>query len=250
VKVRALVVDDEPLARRAVRRLVARHDRIEVIAECGDGDSAVRSIRETNPDLVFLDIQMPEMDGFEVLMNIGVDDMPVTIFVTAHDRFALRAFDAHAVDYLLKPIHRTRFDLALSRARERIEGNLGRSKLRQLVDSLHTITATYPAHLAVPERGRIRLIATREIDWIAAGGNYVRIHAGGRELELRETLLHLATRLDPARFLRIHRSTIVNIDRIREIQPWFRGHHRVVLVDGTELRMSRYQRDVAKRLGL
>jgi two-component system LytT family response regulator len=249
--VRALIVDDEPLARRAVRRLLGKHDHVEVIAECGDGDSAVRLVRETTPDLVFLDIQMPEMDGFQVLSRVGADDMPVTIFVTAHDRFALRAFDAHAVDYLLKPIGRKRFDLALSRARQRIAGNLDRAELRRLVASLEKVAAPrYADRLAVPDRGRIRLIPADEIDWIAAAGNYVRIHAGGREHELRETLVQIEAKLDPAQFLRIHRSTIVNVHRIREIQPWFHGHHRVVLVDGTELRMSRYQRDVAKRLGL
>jgi len=248
VNVRALIVDDEPLARRAVRRLLDKHDDVEIIAECGDGDSAVQLIRDTRPDLVVLDIQMPEMDGFAVLGKVGANDMPVTMFVTAHDRFALRAFDAHAVDYVLKPISRKRFELALSRARQRIAGNLDRAELRRLVVSLER--ATYADRLAVPDRGRIRLIATADIDWIAAEGNYVRIHAGGREHELRETLVQLEAKLDPAHFLRIHRSTIVNVHRITEIQPWFRGHHRVVLVDGTELRMSRYQRDVAKRLGL
>jgi two-component system LytT family response regulator len=247
VTVRALIVDDEPLARRAVRRLLGKH-AVEIVAECGDGVSAVRLIRNTRPDLVFLDIQMPEMDGFQVVSEVGADAMPVTIFVTAHDRFALRAFDAHAVDYVLKPISRKRFELALSRARQRIAGNPDRAELRRLVDSL--AAPAYADRLAVPDRGRVRLIATADIDWIAAEGNYVLIHAGGREHELRETLVQLAAKLDPAQFLRIHRSTIVNVDRISEIQPWFRGHHRVVLVDGTELRMSRYQRDVAKRLGL
>jgi two-component system LytT family response regulator len=249
---RALIVDDEPLARRAVRRLLDKHDGIEVVAECGDGESAVRMIRELGPDLVFLDIQMPAMDGFAVLREIGASAMPVTIFVTAHDRFAVQAFDAHAVDYLLKPIARARFELALTRAEQRIAGTLDRAELRRVLANLERAAATrgYADRLAVPDRGRIHFVAVRDIGWIEADGNYVRIHAGGCEHELRETLAALEDKLDPADFVRIHRSTIVNVHRIREIQPWFHGHHRVVLDDGTELRMSRYQRDVAKRLGL
>jgi two-component system, LytTR family, response regulator len=248
---RALIVDDEPLARRAVRRLLDKHD-IEVVAECGDGESAVRMIRELGPDLVFLDIQMPELDGFAVLRQIGASAMPVTIFVTAHDRFAVQAFDAHAVDYLLKPIARARFELALARAEQRIAGTLDRAELRRVLANLERAAATrgYADRLAVPDRGRIHFVAVRDIGWIEADGNYARIHARGREHELRETLAALEDKLDPADFVRIHRSTIVNVHRIREIQPWFRGHHRVVLDDGTELRMSRYQREVAKRLGL
>jgi len=248
---RALIVDDEPLARRAVRRLLGK-GRVEVVAECGDGESAVRVIRDVRPELVFLDIQMPEMDGFRVLSQVGPSEMPVTIFVTAHDRFAVQAFDAHAVDYVLKPINRQRFDLALRRAEQRIAGELDRAELRRLLASVESRAATsgYANRLAVPDRGRIRLVATRDIDWIEASGNYVVLHAGGREHELRETLAALEDKLDPADFLRIHRSTIVNVHRVREIRPWFHGHHRVVLDNGTELRMSRYQREVARRLGL
>lgn len=248
---KVLIVDDEPLARRAIRRLLGTHDRFD-IAETGDGESAVRQIREVRPDLVFLDIQMPEMDGFAVLGKVGADDMPVTIFVTAHDRFAVQAFDTHAVDYVLKPISRARFDRALARAEQRIAGKLDRDEVRRILASLERIATAprYVDRLAIPDRGRIWLVAVTEIDWIEAEGNYVRIHAAGRDHELRDTLGALEAKLDPAEFLRIHRSTIVNVRRIREIQPWFRGHHRVVLVDGTVLRMSRYQREVAKRLGL
>jgi two-component system LytT family response regulator len=249
---RALIVDDEPLARRAVRRLLGKHDGIEVAGECSDGESAVRLIGELAPDLVFLDIQMPEMDGFAVLRHVGAKAMPVTIFVTAHDRFAVQAFDAHAVDYLMKPIARARFDVALARAEQRIAGVVDRAELRRVLASLDRLAASrgYADRLSVPDRGRIHFVAMRDIDWIEAQGNYVIIHARGREHELRETLAGLEDKLDPADFVRIHRSTIVNVHRIREIQPWFHGHHRVVLDDGTELRMSRYQREVAKRLGL
>jgi two-component system, LytTR family, response regulator len=249
---RVLIVDDEPLARRAIRRLLDKRDGIEIVGECGDGESAVRLIRELAPDLVFLDIQMPEMDGFAVIREVGANAMPVTIFVTAHDRFAVRAFDAHAADYVLKPIARARFDIALTRAKQRIAGELDRAELRRVLASLERIAASrgYLDRLAVPDRGRIHFVAVRDIDWLEAQGNYVVVHARGRDHDLRETLAKLEDKLDPADFVRIHRSTIVNVHRIREIQPWFHGHHRVVLEDGTELRMSRYQREVAKRLGL
>ena len=247
---RALIVDDEPLGRRAIRRFLGQ--RVDIVGECGDGESAVRLIRELSPDLVFLDIQMPEMDGFAVVRQVGVNAMPVTIFVTAHDRFAVQAFDANAADYVLKPIAKSRFEVALARAEQRIAGELDRAELRRVLASLERVAASrgYLDRLVVPERGRIQFVAVRDIDWIEAQGNYVVVHARGRAHERRETLARLDDTLDPAKFARIHRSTIVNVQRIREIRPWFRGHHVVVLEDGTELRMSRYQREVAKRLGV
>ena len=252
MSIRALVVDDEPLARRAIRRFVAKHAGVNVIGECGDGESAVRAIRERNPDLVFLDIQMPEMDGFRVLSEVGANKMPVTIFVTAYDRYALRAFDANAIDYLLKPIGKERFERALTRAKQRIAGRLNDDDAHRIISSLERFAAarTYPDRLAIPKNGRVLFVATKDIDWIEAEGNYVRLHVGNREHEFRETLAGLEEKLNPSEFLRIHRSTIVNIRRIKEIQAWFHGHHRVLLEDGTELRMSRYQREIARKLGL
>ncbi len=220
---RAMVIDDEPLARRSVRRFLKAYADVELIGECGDGESAVAAILTKQPDLVFLDVQMPEMDGFEVVRKIGADRMPVTIFVTAYDRYALRAFDENAVDYLLKPFEKERFERALMRARERI---------------------------AITENGRVHFVKARDIDWIGAEGNYARLHVGIREYLLRETLTSLERRLSPLDFLRTHRSTIVNVHRIKEIQAWFHGHHRVLLENGTELRMSRYQREVARKLGI
>jgi two-component system LytT family response regulator len=252
MSIRALVVDDEPLARRAIRRFLGKHVGVDVIGECGDGESAVRAIRERKPDLVFLDVQMPEMDGFEVLSAIGANQMPVTIFVTAYDRYALRAFDANAIDYLLKPVGKERFERALTRAKQRIAGEFKYDEVDRIISSLERLAAaqTYPARLAIPKHGRVLFVATKDIDWIEADGNYVRLHVGTREHEFRETLTGLEEKLNPAEFLRIHRSTIVNIQRIKEIQAWFHGHHRVLLENGTELRMSRYQHEIVRKLGL
>jgi len=252
MNIRVLVIDDEPLARRAIRRLLAKHAGVDVVGECGDGESAVQAIRESKPSLVFLDIQMPEMDGFQVLSEVGPNEMPVTIFVTAYDRYALRAFDANAIDYLLKPVAKERFERALARARNRIAGRLNDDEVNRIISSLEQLAAarTYPNRLAIPKDGRVVFVATKDIDWIEAEGNYVRLHLGNREHELRETLASIEQRLDPSEFLRIRRSTIVNIQRIKEIPAWFHGHHRVLLENGTELRMSRYQREIARKLGV
>jgi two-component system, LytTR family, response regulator len=252
MSIRALVVDDEPLARRTIQRFLGKNAGVDVVGECGDGESAVRAIRERKPDLVFLDVQMPEMDGFQVISEIGADEMPVTIFVTAHDGFALRAFDSNAIDYLLKPFGKERFERALARAKQRMAGKLHHDEVRRILSSLERLAAKrrHQDRLAIPKNGRILFVATKDIDWIEAEGNYVRLHVGNREHEFRETLSELEEKLSPADFLRIHRSTIVNIQRIKEIQPWFHGYHRVLLQDGTALRMSRYQHEIARKLGL
>ncbi len=175
-----------------------------------------------------------------------------SIFVTAYDRYALRAFDANAIDYLLKPIGKERFERALTRAKQRIAGELKHDEVHRIISSLERLAAaqTYPDRLAIPKNGRVVFVATKDIDWIEAEGNYVRLHVGNREHEFRETLARLEEKLNPAEFLRIHRSTIVNIEHIKEVQAWFHGHHRVLLENGTELRMSRYQREIARKLGL
>ena len=252
MSIRALVVDDEPLGRRAIQRFLGKHTGVDVIGECGDGESAVSAIRERKPDLVFLDVQMPEMDGFQVLSEVGANEMPVTIFVTAYDRYALRAFDANAIDYLLKPIGKERFERALTRAKHGIAGQFNSDEMHRIISSLERLAAarTYPGRLPIPNNGRLLFVATKDIDWIEAEGNYVRLHVGNRGYEFRETLAALEEKLNPSEFLRIHRSTIVNIHRIKEIQAWFHGHHRVLLENGTELRMSRYQREIARKLGL
>jgi two-component system LytT family response regulator len=247
---RALVVDDEPLARRALLRLLKAEPDVQVIGQCGDGESAVETIRKARPDLVFLDVQMPEMDGFRVVEAVGVKAMPVTIFVTAFDRYALRAFDANAVDYLLKPFAAERLTRALARARDRCLGKMDQEAAQRLFSLLDRsrFQTDYAQRLTVSTRGRILFVEVAEIDWIEAEGNYARLHVSRKIYDVRETLQCLMEKLDPRDFVRIHRSTIVNQRRIREVQPWFRGSHIVVLESGEQLRMSRYQREAVERL--
>jgi two-component system, LytTR family, response regulator len=245
----ALIVDDEPHARRSIRRFLDSDATIEVIGECADGESAVEMIRSKKPDLVFLDIQMPEMTGFDVIRSLG-SKMPVTVFVTAYDHYALSAFDANAIDYLLKPFGKERFQRALLRAREQIAGRSDMNDVRRLLTGLEREQPRYLDRLSVVHNGRILLINVDDIDWIKACGNYAVLYVGEQQYEIRETLSNLEERLDRRTFLRIHRSTMVNVHRIREIQPWFHGHHLVVLKSGVELRMSRYQQDAARQLGI
>lgn len=252
MKLRAVVVDDEPVARRSVRRFLDADPEVEVIDECGDGKTAVQVICREQPDLVFLDIQMPEMNGFEVVKQVGLERMPVTIFVTAYDRYALRAFEALALDYLLKPFGKARFAQALGRAKQYVAGGINREALGSVIAALGQAASEsrYPRQLPVTQQGHVVFVSTAEIDWIEADGNYARLHVGKQHFETRETLGSLERKLDPLEFVRIHRSTIVNVRSIKEIHPWFHGHHLVVLNSGVELRMSRYQRDVARRLGV
>ncbi len=249
MKLRALIVDDEPLARTALSRLLKRERDISIIGQCGDGESAVETIRQARPDLVFLDVQMPEMDGFQVVEAIGAEHMPVPVFVTAFDRYAIRAFDSNAVDYLLKPFAPDRLARALARARERCLGRQDKDAAQRLFALLDTrLQSDYAQRLTVAHDGRILFVPVADIDWIQAEGNYARLHVPRKIYDVRETLQALMEKLDPREFIRIHRSTIVNVRRIREVQPWFQGSHIVVLQSGEELRMSRYQRDAVDRL--
>ena len=246
---RALIVDDEALARTALVRLLKRERDVSLIGQCEDGESAVQTIRQAQPDIVFLDVQMPEMDGFQVVEAIGAERMPVTIFVTAFDRYAIRAFDANAVDYLLKPFAPDRLTRALARARERCLGKQDKKAAQRLFSLLDSrLQSDYAQRLAVASGGRIMFVPVADIDWIEAEGNYARLHVSRKAFDVRETLQALMEKLDPREFIRIHRSTIVNARRIREVQPWFQGSHIVVLQSGEELRMSRYQRDAVDRL--
>ena len=250
--IRAIVVDDEPLARDCVRVALDAQDDVELVAECGNGESAVQAIREHEPDLVFLDVQMPGMDGFEVIARIGADAMPPVIFVTAYDRHALRAFEVHALDYLLKPFDDDRFGEVLERARAHLavarDSELGRRLSALLTDRLgksalddrpRAAEGRYLARFTTRDGERIRFVAVRDVDWIEAHGNYVRLHSGESTSLVRATLSSIADRLDPRTFVRIHRSTIVNIDRIREVQPWFGGDYIAIMRDGRQLRVSR-----------
>ncbi len=249
-KIRVLIVDDEPLARDRVGRFLAGEPDIEIIGECADGGETVAKIRSLKPDLVFLDIQIPEMDGFEVLEAIGVDRMPSVIFVTAYDQYALRAFDVHALDYLLKPYNRERFGRALERARAELqhgETDGLDERLRALLAHLKP-ERKWLDRLLIKSSGRAFFLRTDELDWVEAEGNYVKLHAGREAHLLRETMNNFAAKLDPDRFLRIHRSTLVNVERIRELQPMFRGECIIVLRDGTQLTLSRNYRDKLLKL--
>jgi two-component system LytT family response regulator len=245
--IRTLIVDDEPLARRRIRRMLARHPDVDVIGECANGREAIAAIREQQPALVFLDVQMPEVDGFAVLDRISAEAMPLIIFVTAYDQYALRAFDVYALDYLLKPFDRRRFDQALQRAKSRLFNE--RSDVSERALALLEELRAQQSHLermVIKAGGRAFFLKTEEIDWVEAEGKYVRLHVGKESYLVREAISQIEAQLDPKRFLRIHRSTIVNLDRVRELQPWFHNDYRVILRDGTELMLSRSCR---KRLG-
>lgn len=248
--IRTVIVDDEPLARRGIRALLNEEKDVEIISECRNGREAVAVIEEQTPDLVFLDVQMPELNGFDVLQTIGAERMPAVIFVTAYDKYALRAFDVHALDYLLKPLDGERFTKALQRARAQIERksihDLSR-RLQSLLDDLKP-NQKYAERLVIKSSGRIFFLNVAEVDWIEAADNYVRLHAGRDEHLLRETMNSLEKRLDPAQFLRIHRSRIINIQRIKELQPLFRGEYDIMLQDGTRLESGRGYRDKLQKL--
>ena len=239
MSVRAVIADDEPLARERVRVFLAAFPEIEVVRECGDGVEASAAIRELRPDLVFLDVQMPGLDGFAVLDAVEEEAAPAVIFVTAHDRYALRAFDVHAADYLLKPFTRARFGRAVERvlargAHERADA------ARQVAELLGRLRPEpRDERIAVRTEQGVHFVRAEEIDWIEAEGNYVRLHRAGRSDLVRETLQRMESRLDPRRFVRVHRSAVVNLDRVRRLEPWFHGEFEVVLEDGTRLRSSR-----------
>ena len=245
MELRTVIVDDEPLARQRLHDLLASEPGVQVVADCVDGSEATSAIRRLAPDLVILDIQMPEQDGFGVIEEIGPESMPPVIFVTAHDAHALRAFEVHAVDYLLKPFDRTRFRAALGRARAQIEqrrvGDL-RQQLADLLGGLKT-ESQHAERLVVRSNGRVLFFKVDEIDWIDAAGNYVRVNAAEHSHLLRETMASIETRLDAARFVRIHRSTIVNIDRVKELVQGAHGDFVVVLKNGKRLPLSRGYRE-------
>jgi two-component system, LytTR family, response regulator len=249
-KIRTLIVDDESLARKKIRTLVEGEHDLEIIGECSNGLKAVAAIQKQTPDLIFLDVQMPGMDGFGVLEAIGTESMPAIIFVTAYDQYALRAFDVHALDYLLKPFDRVRFQTALERAKMHILRERSGDFNMQLQALLNDFRSgrKYLERLVVKSGGRVFFLKAEEIDWIDAADNYVHLHAGGGSHLLRETMNGLEAKLDPAKFLRIHRSTIVNIEKIKELRPSFHGEYIVILKNGAELTLSRSYRDRLQEL--
>jgi two-component system LytT family response regulator len=266
-RIRVAIVDDEQLARERMRSLLSEHSDVELVAECADGAEAIRAIEEKQPDLVFLDVQMPDVDGFEVVEALerhseeaaeaattsgptgttNGSQRPAIVFVTAHDDHALRAFEIHALDFLLKPFDQSRFDKTLARAR----WQLGQSRSTvdaRLVALLEDLRAErhgrkHSDRLVVKSAGRVFFLRTEDIDWVEAAGNYVRLHTHNEAHLLRESMKNMESRLDPSTFVRIHRSAIVNIDRVKELEPWFHGEYIVIMRDGTRLTASRVYSD-------
>lgn len=245
-----LIVDDEPLARHLLEEIVEEMPCVAKVETCADGVEAIEAIRTGNPDLVLLDIRMPEVDGFDVIRAVGSDSMPQVVFVTGHEEYSLRAFDVHAVDYVLKPFSSSRIRDAVVRAAHRVaaeEQQALSSRLVALVEQLDraSLPAPYASRLTFRDGERFRFTDVAAVDWLEASGNYVRLHIAGASYPVRSSLGALLSRLDPARFVRIHRSAVVNIERVKEVQPWFGGDHLVILVDGQQLRASRtYRADI------
>ncbi len=270
---RVLIVDDESLARQRVRRLLQAESDVEIVGEAESGREAVQMIRELQPELVCLDVQMPELDGFEVLRELKGERTPMVLFITAYDEHAQRAFDVHAVDYVLKPLDEDRFKAAFDRARQQRAHAVAAERLGELLETVRRLAngsaapevrsetngpassggtnGSYASRILVKHDGRMFFVKTTEIDWIEADRNYVRLHVGKTAHTIRERISHLEETLDPRLFARIHRSTIVNLNRVREMQQWFSGDYVVILEDGTKLRLSRHYRDrVEKQVGV
>ena len=241
---RVLIVDDEPLARRGLRRLLESAPDVEIVGEAASGIAAVDSIRTLQPDLVLLDIQMPEMDGLEVVSTITPAKMPAVVFVTAYDKYALEAFDLNAADYVLKPVDPERFERALERARKRKPEEL-EERLKKVLES---VRPQRPERLVIRSAGKIQFVNVDEIDWIIAEDNYLRIHAAGKTYLMRETVSGIEERLPGEAFVRIRRSTIVRIDRIHEIKPLLNGTFELLLQDGTRVVSARRFRDAIESL--
>jgi two-component system LytT family response regulator len=249
--IRVVIVDDEPLARDGMRLLLGATPGVEVVGEAGDGASAIAMIGALGPDVVLLDVQMPGLNGFDVVEQVASDHLPLIVFVTAYDEYALRAFQVHAFDYLLKPVNPMRLADAMARVRlDLARGGPGRERVMEVVDSVRLAQggqpmtrARYPVRFAVRDRDRYVLVRAADIDWVDAAANYVRLNTRGHGFLLRMTLAEMERRLDPAQFTRIHRSTIVNTARVREIKPDAHGDYEVLLLDGRTLRMSRSFRE-------
>jgi two-component system, LytTR family, response regulator len=245
MKIRTLIVDDEPLARERIRRMLTDVSDVEIIGEAESGKEAVAFINEKKPELIILDIQIPEMNGFEVLQSVGAENVRAVIFVTAYDHYAIQAFEIHALDYLLKPFGEERLQHALERAREQLDNSRVQKIDEQLISLLDSLKheKKYAERILVKSGGHVYFLSVGEIDWIEAAGNYVKLHVGRESHLLRETMQAMEARLNPQQFLRIHRSTLVNINRIKELYPLFSGDYNVILKTGVELTLSRNYRD-------
>lgn len=246
--IRVVIVDDEPIARRGIRQLLAAHDDIEIAGEARNGKEAVRMLKALAPDLVFLDVQMPELDGFAVLRQLEAERLPAIIFVTAHDTFAVRAFETHALDYLVKPVHEARFQAALARARDRLRSQEAVELSRRISLLLasgaegqapSSYPPEFPRRLVISTGSADLILDISEIDWIEADDYYAAVHAGGKRHLVRESLVSLEERLNPSQFVRLHRSAIVNLAQVREIRSRLIGDSFLLLRDGTRLPVSR-----------
>jgi two-component system LytT family response regulator len=255
MKLKTIIVEDEPIARDVLRIMLQDFPQVEVLRECGNGLDAVDTIRTLKPDLVFLDVRIPDLDGLGVIHEIGVSKMPAVIFVTAYDKYAVKAFEAQALDYLLKPFDKARFRTVMKRALSFFESAEQRENLTERIRALITSEGTpgpasrdFPKRVTIKDNGRIYFVRSDEIDWFEAAGDYVTLHIGKSRHLLHETLSAIEGRLDPAKFLRIHRSVIVNVSRISELVPYNNGEYFVYLSDGTKLKLSRSYREQLKRL--
>lgn len=251
MKLTALIVDDEPLARERVRTLLETEQDIEILGECADGREAIEAIREKRPDLLFLDVQMPEMDGFQVLRELG-EPLPTVVFVTAYDEHAVKAFEAQALDYVLKPFKVARFKTALARAREQHTRHQPDDAAKRLLSLLEqqqgAAKPEYLSRVVVRDRNKVRFVKTADIDWIEASGNYVVLHAGKENHVVRETLATFETQLSPREFVRVSRSAMVNLDRVEHFEPTFNNEHVIVLTDGSRLPMTRGLRELQDKV--
>ena len=251
-----IIAEDEPVQRRRLARLLGAELDVHIVAQCSGGRDAIMRIREEAPDVVFLDVQMPDCSGFEVLREVGVDRMPVVVFVTAFEQYAVKAFEVHAVDYLLKPYDEARFRVALERARTQVAVRAGgeapdvdrvRALLAEMLQDIAPAAAAARAstfeQIAVKVDGAVRILRVDDVDWLETEGNYVRIHVGKESYLLRQTAARMESDLDPRRFVRVHRRYLVNLSRVVEVQPWFGGDAVLVLRDGSKLRLSRTYRE-------
>jgi two-component system, LytTR family, response regulator len=248
---RAIVVDDEPLARERLRTFLANEPGVAVIGECQNGDEAIIAVRRDHPDILFLDVQMPGMNGFEVLQKLNGSAPHAVIFTTAHDQYAVQAFEVHAVDYLLKPFDRERLRLALERARTRASSKPDdlQSKLAAMLEDLKA-GARQPERIPVKSNGKVTFVRIPEIDWIASADNYVELHVGNHSHLIRVTMNSIATRLPAQQFVRVSRTSIVNLARVKELQPLFHGEYTITLTTGARVTLSRSYRDQLPRFGV
>lgn len=248
-KIRAIVVDDEPLACKRLVKLLNEEEDVEVVEVCANGKEAIDEINEQDPDLVFLDIQMPEINGFEVLQHIESDRVPAIIFVTAYDEYALKAFEVHALDYLMKPFNKARFRDSLQRAKNSIKSN-GNTEVGEKIENL--LEYLNPgqdslSRILIKTSSRYFFLKADEIDWIESAGNYVRIHSGKNNYLIRETMINMEKKLDDDKFFRIHRSTIINVEKVKELEQWFHGDYQVIMYNDEKLTMSRNYKDLLER---